>query len=67
MNTIREVLKTKGMSQIELSERLGMKPQYLNRLVKGHVTPGVFLAIKIAQELDLKVEDVFSPVESKFK
>jgi transcriptional regulator with XRE-family HTH domain len=62
-NIIRQVLTAKKMTQAQLAGRIGIKREYLNKIINRHITPTVSLAIKIGQSLDVPVEELFSPMD----
>lgn len=49
----------KGYSLTELSKKLGVNLSYLSQIVSGKRSPSPILAKKIADTLDVKIEDVF--------
>lgn len=59
-NCIKEELKKQELTQAQLAHRVGIKREYLNRIINDKVTPTIPLGIKIAGGLGLIVEDVFS-------
>lgn len=58
-NRIKKILKEKNKTQGELAPKVGVKREYLNRIINGHIDPSVKLTMKIAKVLKLTVEDVF--------
>ncbi len=58
-NIIYRVLISKNMTQAELARRVGVKREYMNRIINRKITPTVPLGMRIAKALDMKVEDVF--------
>jgi transcriptional regulator with XRE-family HTH domain len=57
MLRIKEVLKEKAISQIELADKLRITPVGLNKIIKGNPTAETL--IKIAEALDVDVKDLF--------
>lgn len=47
------LLKKKGFSQKEFGEKIGMKPQVINKYFKGHRSPGLEVLEKIASGLEV--------------
>jgi len=43
----------KKLTQAEIAKKLGISRQYLNGILRGKVRPGVKLAGKIAEELNI--------------
>ena len=48
-----------GLTQAELAERVGVTRKTVNTVENGVFTPSATLAIKLAQALDLSVEQLF--------
>ncbi len=48
------------MTQADLAGMVGIKREYLNKIINSHVTPTVVLAMKISRSLNTRVEEVFS-------
>ena len=55
---IIELLHERHISQRELAERLGMKPENLTKRLDGYVRIKLYLASKIAKELNVPMEDI---------
>jgi len=55
---IRRERRTKGMSQYDLSQKLGISPSYLNLIENGKRTITVPLLIKIGSQLTLSLKDL---------
>lgn len=58
-NIITQVLACRNMKQVELAKRVGIKREYLNRIINRKITPSVVLGMRIAKVLDKKVEGIF--------
>ncbi|MHA1700349.1 MAG: PH domain-containing protein [Promethearchaeota archaeon] len=58
-NKIKELRVKKGLSQIELAEKVGVTRQTIHYLEKGTYNPSLRLAMKIARVLNIKVDDLF--------
>ncbi len=58
-NLIYRVLVNKNMTQAELARRVGVKREYINRIINRKIVPTIPLGIRIAKALGKKVEDVF--------
>lgn len=61
MNKIREALKERGMSQTELSIRLGKSFNMVNLYVANKHQPSLPTLYKIAEILDMDVRDLLVP------
>ena len=48
-----------GIQQQELAKKLGITPQYLNRIEKGLVDPRRSLMIDISKALDTPIQELF--------
>jgi putative transcriptional regulator len=57
---INGIILGRKMTQSELARKVGIKREYLNRIINNRINPSVYLAIRIAKALTLPVEDLFS-------
>ncbi|MHC1726995.1 MAG: substrate-binding domain-containing protein [Syntrophobacteraceae bacterium] len=62
---LKSARKTKGLSQSELASRVGVKRQAIYDMETGKYVPNTALALRMAKELDCRVEDLFSLDESE--
>ena len=58
---IRELRKQNNLTQKELAELSGIGRSHINRIEKGHITPTLEIAFRLAKTLNCKIEDIFSP------
>jgi putative transcriptional regulator len=58
-NEIRELRGTRGLSQAQLGEVLGVSRQTINAIETEKYTPSLPLAIALARYFELPVEEVF--------
>jgi putative transcriptional regulator len=58
-NRIKAVLAEKGITQEELSRRVGVSYRHINRLVLGRSEPSLLLALRIARVLNEPLEKLF--------
>ncbi len=58
-NVIYQVLVSKNMTQAELAKKVGVKREYLNRIINKKITPTIPLGMRIARALGKRVEDLF--------
>ncbi len=58
-NTVYTLRTTKGLTQEELAEKVGITRQTVISIEKGKYTPSVLLALKIAGVFKVAVEDIF--------
>lgn len=59
-NVVRVLRAEKGWSQAELADRLGVTRQTINAIEGERSDVRVSLAMKIARQFSVRVEDVFS-------
>ena len=57
---IKEIRKTRGMTQPQLAERIGVDPKYISRLETGTSTPSLDTILNIASSLDVETSELFS-------
>ncbi len=58
-NTVHTLRTTKGLTQEDLADRVGVSRQTIISIEKGNYTPSVLLALKIASVFKVEVESVF--------
>ena len=58
-NNLEEIRKSAGMTQLELSESADVSRKSINAIENGIYVPSTVLALKIANTLGCKVEDLF--------
>lgn len=63
-NKVEEVLKARGLEQVDLAKMTGLSKQYINYVIRRKICPGVDSAIKIAYVLDMPVEEIFNIKEN---
>jgi molybdate-binding protein/DNA-binding XRE family transcriptional regulator len=59
LNRVREVRLTRGLSQKQLADRAGITRQAVNGIEMRRYTPNASVALRLAQALDSRVEDLF--------
>lgn len=62
-NVIRNKRKEKGISQEELAKRCGVSRQTINAIENDKYDPTLSLAFRLAWELGLTVDELFTPKE----
>ena len=60
-NVIRNKRKEKGISQEELAKRCGVSRQTINAIENDKYDPTLSLAFRLARELELTVDELFTP------
>ena len=58
-NGIKERRAELGLTQAALAERVGVTRKTVNTVENGVFTPSTILALKLAESLDLTVEQLF--------
>lgn len=58
-NRVKELRARYGFSQGELGERVGVTRQTIAFIEKGEFSPSVTLALKLAIEFEIKVDELF--------
>ena len=58
-NAMREARGSKGLSQQQLADRLGVSRQTINAIESGDYNPTIRLCIGICKELGLTLNDLF--------
>lgn len=56
---IKEIRKQRGLSQEQLTEKIGIAPKYLSRIELGNNFPYIGTLESIAAALDVEVKDLF--------
>ena len=62
-NNLKEVRQQKGLTQEELATNVGVSRQTIISIERYRYKPTLELAMKIAQNLDIKIEKLFYFVE----
>jgi putative transcriptional regulator len=62
-NQLRELRETRGWSQAELAERLGVSRQTVNAIETGKYDPSLPLAFRMAKIFRRPIEAIFDPEE----
>ena len=56
---LKSVRETRGMTQQELADRIGMRRETILHLENNRYNTSLEMALKIAQVFDLRVEELF--------
>ena len=59
LNNLEELRRKAGLTQQELSEAAEVSRKSINAIENGIYVPSTVLALKIAETLECKVEDIF--------
>ena len=63
--TIKEILKKLGKTQVDLCEMTGIKPAAMSKYLSGEKTPRTEILIKIADSLDVSLYILLGRDEEK--
>ncbi len=58
-NKLKEIRQANELTQVQLAERVQVSRQTIISIENNRYTPSVLLALKIAQSLQKKVEQIF--------
>ena len=58
-STLREVRETRGLTQAQLAERIGVSRKTINTVENGIFVPSTIIALKLAAALGEPVEQLF--------
>lgn len=58
-NRLKEIRKTRRLSQVELAKALSISRQAVSGFESGRYTPSLEMALKIAQILEVSIEEIF--------
>lgn len=59
VTNLKSVRDSRGMTQQELADRIGMRRETILHLENNRYNPSLEMALKIAQVFDLRVEELF--------
>ena len=59
ITNLKSVRESRGMTQQELADRIGMRRETILHLENNRYNPSLEMALKIAQVFDLRVEELF--------
>ena len=59
ITNLKFVRESRGMTQQELADRIGMRRETILHLENNRYNPSLEMALKIAQVFDLRVEELF--------
>lgn len=58
-NRLKDVRTARSLTQTELAVRVGVSRKTINTVENGVFVPSTALALALAEELQVKVEDIF--------
>ena len=64
ITNLKFVLESRGMTQQELADRIGMRRETILHLENNRYNPSLEMALKIAQVFDLRVDELFQLKET---
>ncbi|BDR55596.1 helix-turn-helix transcriptional regulator [Xylocopilactobacillus apis] len=59
INEVQKWRKKRGLTQEELAERVDVSRKTIGSLEKGNYTPSLLLGLRIAEELDVDINEIF--------
>jgi len=59
VSTLKIQRAIRNLTQADLAELAGITRKSINAIEMGHMVPSTILALKLAQSLNVKVEDLF--------
>ncbi len=59
-NNIYQIIRDQNMTQGDLAKKVGIRREYINRIINRKINPTVPLGIRIARALKVPVEDLFT-------
>lgn len=59
ITNLKSVRESRGMTQQDLADRIGMRRETILHLENNRYNPSLEMALKIAQVFDLRVEELF--------
>ena len=65
LNNLKELRKSAGLTQQELSESAEVSRKSINAIENGIYVPSTVLSLKIAKTLNCSVEDLFQLPQTK--
>jgi transcriptional regulator with XRE-family HTH domain len=64
---IARLRKSKGLTQEQLSDRVGCVKQNISRVENGGVNPTVYFLYKLSVALEVPVDEIFEQEENKLE
>ena len=64
ITNLKSIRESRGMTQQELADRIGMRRETILHLENNRYNPSLEMALKIAQVFDLRVEELFQLKET---
>ena len=59
ITNLKSIRESRGMTQQELADRIGMRRETILHLENNRYNPSLEMALKITQVFDLRVEELF--------
>ncbi len=60
---IRNIRKSKNMSQKYIAQKIGKSDKYISKLEHGHLAPSLYTLIDIANVLEVPLTEIFTYTE----
>ena len=61
-NDVRRFREAAGLTQMQLAQRMGVSRKTVNTVENGVFAPSIVVALKLAEALDVSVQDLFQLV-----
>jgi len=58
-NRLREIRNAAGLTQADVADMIGVSRQTVNYIENGTFCPSTYLALRLARELKVSVEELF--------
>lgn len=66
-SNVRRILEQRGMTKYHLAKSIGEHESTVGRIANGIHCPGAGLLARIAEALDVKIDELFSPKKNSAK
>ena len=63
VSTLKDVRETRGLTQAQLAEAIGVSRKTINTVENGVYVPSTVIALKLAAALEMTVEELFTLAE----
>lgn len=60
---IKNIRLKKGMTQEQLSEKMGINPKYLSSIERGKENPTLNTIINLSQSLGINIDEIFTSLQ----
>jgi transcriptional regulator with XRE-family HTH domain len=60
---IKDIRNKQGITQEQLSEKIGINTKYLSSIERGKENPTLNILLNLAQSLDVNLDEIFSDIQ----